>query len=136
VLCLGPIPGSSVAAPGVITGSDAAPSGVRDQGSTLMSEETTDYRPMWTDLGLDLDSHDALLQAVGGLYGDTYLTQENRPEGMGYLDFVMTEVHGLRIKELDDFRKQGGHGRSAYARAPSGPTTTSSASCPATRARS
>jgi benzoyl-CoA reductase/2-hydroxyglutaryl-CoA dehydratase subunit BcrC/BadD/HgdB len=95
-------------APGVITGSDAAPSGVRDQGSTLMPEETTDYRPMWTDLGLDLDSHDALLQAVGGLYGDTYLTQENRPEGMGYLDFVMTEVHGLRIKELDDFRKQGG----------------------------
>ena len=27
---------------------------------------------------------------------------------MGYLDFVMSEVHGLRIKELDDFRKAGG----------------------------
>jgi len=67
-----------------------------------------DYRQMWADLGLDLVSHDALLGAVGQLYGDAYLTQRNRPEGMGYLDFVMTEVHGLRVKELDDFRKTGG----------------------------
>jgi benzoyl-CoA reductase/2-hydroxyglutaryl-CoA dehydratase subunit BcrC/BadD/HgdB len=67
-----------------------------------------DYRQMWTDLGLDLQSHDVLLEAVGGLYGSTFLSQDNRPEGMGYLDFVMSEVHGLRIKELDDFRKQGG----------------------------
>lgn len=73
-----------------------------------MSDTATDYRQMWTELGLDLPSHDALLGAVGQLYGDAYLTQENRPEGMGYLDFVMSEVHGLRIKELDDFRKTGG----------------------------
>jgi benzoyl-CoA reductase/2-hydroxyglutaryl-CoA dehydratase subunit BcrC/BadD/HgdB len=68
----------------------------------------TDYRQMWTDLGLDLKSHDCLLEAVGGMYEATYLSQENRPAGMGYLDFVMTEVHRLRIKELDDFRKAGG----------------------------
>jgi benzoyl-CoA reductase/2-hydroxyglutaryl-CoA dehydratase subunit BcrC/BadD/HgdB len=63
---------------------------------------------MWTELGLDLPMHDALLEAVGGMYGATFLSQNNRPEGMGYLDFVMSEVHGLRIKELDDFRKSGG----------------------------
>jgi benzoyl-CoA reductase/2-hydroxyglutaryl-CoA dehydratase subunit BcrC/BadD/HgdB len=63
---------------------------------------------MWTELGLDLASHDALLQAVGGLYGDAYMSQTNRPEGMGYFDFVVSEVHGLRIKEIDDFRKAGG----------------------------
>jgi len=67
-----------------------------------------DYREMWAELGLDLKSHDCLLEAIGGLYGATYLSQENRPEGMGYLDFVMSEVHRLRIKELDDFRKSGG----------------------------
>ncbi len=67
-----------------------------------------DYRQMWTDLGLDLAMHDALLEAVGGMYGATFLSQNNRPRGMGYLDFVMSEVHGLRIKELDDFRKAGG----------------------------
>ncbi len=74
-----------------------------------MSEEAVvDYHPMWEELGLDLPTHDALLGAVGQMYGDAFLTQKNRPEGMGYLDFVMSEVHGLRIKELDDFRKTGG----------------------------
>ncbi len=37
-----------------------------------------------------------------------YLSQNNRPKGMDYLNFVMSEVHGLRVKELDDFRKTGG----------------------------
>ncbi len=73
-----------------------------------MSDETVDYHPMWAELGLDLPTHDALLGAVGQLFGDAYLTQQNRPEGMGYLNFVMSEVHGLRIKELDDYRKSGG----------------------------
>ncbi len=74
-----------------------------------MSEDAAvDYRPMWEELGLDLPSHDALLGAVGQLFGDAYLTQVNRPKGMDYLNFVMSEVHGLRVKELDDFRKAGG----------------------------
>ncbi|MDY0087314.1 MAG: double-cubane-cluster-containing anaerobic reductase [Coriobacteriia bacterium] len=67
-----------------------------------------DYRQIWADLGLDLESHDLLLEAVGDLYATTFLAQDNRPEAMGYLDFVMSEVHGLRIKELHDFRKAGG----------------------------
>jgi len=75
-----------------------------------VSEESAvvDYHPMWEELGLDLPTHDALLGAVGQMYGDAFLTQENRPEGMGYLDFVMSEVHGLRVKELHDFRATGG----------------------------
>lgn len=68
---------------------------------------TADYRPMWTDLGLDLEKHDALLGVLGTMYRDTYLAQKNRPEGMGYLDFVMSEVHGLRIKELEDAKADG-----------------------------
>jgi len=61
-----------------------------------------DYRQMWTELGLDLPSHDALLGVLGQAYGDIYLAQKDRPEGMQYFDFVMSEVHGLRIKELRD----------------------------------
>lgn len=68
----------------------------------------TDYHAMWQELGLDLETHDALLGAVGELYGATFLTQENRPAGVGYLDFVMSEMHGLRVKELHDFRATGG----------------------------
>lgn len=64
-----------------------------------------DYRPMWADLGLDLAAHDALLCVLGQAYQDIYLAQKNRPEGMGYFDFVMSEVHGLRIT---DARSGGG----------------------------
>lgn len=69
-----------------------------------MSEE---YRSMWKELGLDLDAHDALLGILGNAYNDIYLSQKNRPEGMNYFDFVMSEVHGLRIKELMDEKKAG-----------------------------
>lgn len=68
---------------------------------------STDYRPMWKELGLDLEAHDALLGVLGPLYEQTFIKQANRPEGMKYFDFVMTEVHGLRIKELVDAKKTG-----------------------------
>jgi len=67
----------------------------------------SEYRQMWADLGLDLDKHDALLAVLGQAYQDVYLSQEGRPEAMGYFDFVMSEVHGLRIEELMDAKAQG-----------------------------
>ncbi len=66
-----------------------------------------DYKSMWENLGLDLAAHDALLEVLGKGYQDIYLAQKNRPEGMGYFDFVMSEVHGLRIKELMDEKAAG-----------------------------
>ncbi|MBD3419424.1 MAG: 2-hydroxyacyl-CoA dehydratase [Chitinivibrionales bacterium] len=72
-----------------------------------MSEATVDYRPMWTSLGLNLDAHDALLGVLSKAYGDIFMSQKNRPEGMAYFDFVMSEIHGLRIKELMDAKAKG-----------------------------
>jgi benzoyl-CoA reductase/2-hydroxyglutaryl-CoA dehydratase subunit BcrC/BadD/HgdB len=69
-----------------------------------MSEQ---YREMWKNLGLDLDAHDALLGVLGPLYAETFMTQKDRPAGMAYFDFVMSEVHGLRIKELMDAKAEG-----------------------------
>jgi len=66
-----------------------------------------DYKSMWESLGLDLGAHDALLEVLGKGYQDIYLTQKDRPEGMGYFDFVISEVHGLRIKELLDEKTAG-----------------------------
>ena len=66
-----------------------------------------DYRSMWADLGLDPAAHDALLDVLGQAYQNIYLSQKNRPEGMYYFDFVMSEVHGLRIKELLDEKASG-----------------------------
>jgi len=66
-----------------------------------------DYRKMWEDLGLDLAAHDALLGVLGQGYQDIYMAQKNRPEGMKYFDFVMSEVHGLRVKALQDEKAKG-----------------------------
>ena len=66
----------------------------------------SNYTQMWSDLGLDLKAHDALLSILGGAYQDIFLPK-NRPEGMKYFDFVMSEVHGLRIKELMDAKAAG-----------------------------
>ena len=67
----------------------------------------TDYTKMWDDLGLAPDTHAAVLETVGNLYGEVFLSQKNRPKGMEYFDFVMSEIHGLRIKELMDAKAEG-----------------------------
>ena len=69
---------------------------------------TTDYRPMWESVGLDLEAHDQLLQALPPAYGDVYMSQSSRPAGMEYFDFVVSEIHGLRIQELQEHKATGG----------------------------
>ena len=70
-----------------------------------MTEER--YREMWERLNLDLEAHDALLEVLGKFYGDIYLSQKDRLKGMEYLDFVLSEVHGLRIDELQKAKQAG-----------------------------
>ena len=68
---------------------------------------STAYDAMWEKLNLDLDAHAGLLEVLGKFYGDIYLSQSGRLKGMEYLDFVLSEVHGLRIKELQEAKAQG-----------------------------
>ena len=68
----------------------------------------SDYRPMWAELGLDLDRHDLLLDILGQGYTQVFLSQKDRPDGMKYFDFVVSEAHGLRIQELMEHKKKGG----------------------------
>lgn len=67
-----------------------------------------DYRQMWNELGMDLDNHDVLCQVLPVAFGDTYLSQENRPEGMAFYDFVVSEIHGVRPAELVEHQKKNG----------------------------
>lgn len=69
-----------------------------------MSEK---YVEMWKSIGMDIEKHNILLNALGQFYGSIYLTQKDRPKKMNYFDFVVSEIHGLRIKELNDLRAQG-----------------------------
>jgi benzoyl-CoA reductase/2-hydroxyglutaryl-CoA dehydratase subunit BcrC/BadD/HgdB len=66
-----------------------------------------DYKEMWKGLNVDLEKHDILCAALPEQFGDIYLTQENRPEGMNYFNYVVAEVHGARILELEKARKEG-----------------------------
>ncbi len=68
---------------------------------------SSNYRPLWHELGMDIDAHDSLLEVLNQSYQEIYLSQKNRPETMRYFDFVMSEVHGLRIKELMDEKTEG-----------------------------
>ncbi len=63
---------------------------------------------MWTDLDIDLKSHDMLLNALGPIFQEVYLSQKNRPAGMAFYDFVVGDIHGIRVKELREHAKNGG----------------------------
>lgn len=65
------------------------------------------YDEMWEKLNLDLEAHAGLLEVLGKFYGDIYMSQSGRLRGMEYLDFVLSEVHGLRIKELQEAKAHG-----------------------------
>jgi len=68
----------------------------------------SDYREMWKDLGMDLETHDQLCEVLPQAFGDVFLTQENRPEAMDYYNFVISEIHGVRPQELIAHQKKGG----------------------------
>lgn len=68
----------------------------------------TENEQMWADLGIDLASHGQLMNALGPIYKDIYLSQQNRPAGMGFYDFVVGDIHGIRVKELREHAKAGG----------------------------
>lgn len=63
---------------------------------------------MWEKLGLNIEAHDQLLEAIPPLVQETFLKQQNRPEGMGYFDFVLSDIHGIRVNELQEWKSQGG----------------------------
>jgi benzoyl-CoA reductase/2-hydroxyglutaryl-CoA dehydratase subunit BcrC/BadD/HgdB len=67
-----------------------------------------DNREMWTELGIDLKRHDVLLGGLGPAYADIYLSQKDRPKGMGFFDFVVGDIHGIRVHELREHAKKGG----------------------------
>ncbi len=67
-----------------------------------------DYREMWKTLDMDVEKHDLLCAALPPAFGDVYLSQENRPEGMDFFNMVVGDIHGIRPSELIEHQKNGG----------------------------
>lgn len=64
-----------------------------------------DYTSMWEELGLNLENHAGLLGVLSDAYKNIYLSQKGRPKEMGYFDFVISEIHGLRVEEIYEAKK-------------------------------
>ncbi|MCQ2559784.1 MAG: 2-hydroxyacyl-CoA dehydratase, partial [Clostridia bacterium] len=67
----------------------------------------SDYLKMWEDLGMDLENHELLCQVLPDAVVETFLSQKNRPQVMGFWDMVIAEVHGIRPEELIKAQKEG-----------------------------
>ena len=65
-----------------------------------------DNRQMWKELGINLEQHDLLLNALGPIFQEIYLSQKNRPN-MGFFDFVVSDIHGIRVRELREAAAKG-----------------------------
>ncbi|MBN2152374.1 MAG: 2-hydroxyacyl-CoA dehydratase [Candidatus Lokiarchaeota archaeon] len=72
-----------------------------------MAADDTNHQ-MWEKLGIDLAKHDQLLGVLPTIYKQVYVdSQQNRPKGMGFFEFVIGDVHGIRIKELVQAKADG-----------------------------
>ena len=73
-----------------------------------MTEGKQDWYPMWRELGIDLEKHDQLLAVLPEVFKEIYIdTQKNRPEAMGFWDFVVGDIHGIRVSELKKAKEEG-----------------------------
>lgn len=69
--------------------------------------EVKSYPEMWKSLGMDVERFEKMRCVLGDIYQTTYLTQENRPKTMDYFNWIVSEIHGGRIAEILDLKKQG-----------------------------
>lgn len=66
------------------------------------------YEAMWQSLGLNLERYAQMRAAGAEVFKQVVLSQTRRPRGMAYFDDLMRGLHTWRMKELVDFREQGG----------------------------
>ncbi|MFX0024164.1 MAG: double-cubane-cluster-containing anaerobic reductase [Candidatus Hermodarchaeota archaeon] len=73
-----------------------------------MTTEQPDWYPMWKELGIDIEKHDQLLAVLPDIFKHIYIdAQSNRPEGMEFFDFVVGDIHGIRVNELKKAKEEG-----------------------------
>ena len=73
-----------------------------------MIEEKPDWYPMWRELGIDIEKHDQLLAILPDAFKTIYIdSQINRPKNMAFWDFIVGDIHGLRVSELKKAKEEG-----------------------------
>ncbi len=68
----------------------------------------SELREMWTDLDMNLELHDQLLESSNRIFKKTHLWQKKRPAAMALFDRALHDSHGQRVAEILDYRNNGG----------------------------
>jgi len=74
----------------------------------MTESEKPNWRPMWEELGIDMKKHDQLLGILPDIFKEIYIdAQKNRPEAIAFWDFVVGDIHGIRVSELKKAKEEG-----------------------------
>ncbi|MFX1257327.1 MAG: double-cubane-cluster-containing anaerobic reductase [Promethearchaeota archaeon] len=74
----------------------------------MTESEKPNWRSMWEELGIDMKKHDQLLEVLPDIFKEIYIdAQKNRPEAIAFWDFIVKDIHGIRISELKKAKEEG-----------------------------
>lgn len=65
-----------------------------------------EHKKLLSDIGVDVERHAKMMSMGLESYKQQFMTQENRPEGMKYFDWFMSEIQGQRIAEINKLRAE------------------------------
>ncbi len=65
-----------------------------------------EYKDLLSSIGVDVEKHAKMMSAGLESYKKQFLSQPNRPKGMEYFDWFMSEIQGERIAEINRLRSQ------------------------------
>ena len=65
-----------------------------------------EHRKLLSEINVDVDRHAKMMNMGLESYKTQFMSQKNRPEGMKYFDWFMSEIQGQRIAEINELRKQ------------------------------
>ncbi len=69
--------------------------------------EVKAYPEMWKSLGMNVERFEKMRVMLGDVYTKAFLSQKNRPQRMDYFNHIISEIHGGRVMEILDAKKQG-----------------------------
>ena len=65
-----------------------------------------EHKDLLSSIGVDVEKHAKMMSAGLESYKKQFLSQPNRPKGMEYFDWFMSEIQGERIAEINRLRSQ------------------------------
>ncbi len=71
-----------------------------------MESQVDNYKDLLSSIGVDVEKHSKMMKAGFQGYKEQFMSQENRPKGMEYFDWFMSEIQGERVAEINRLREQ------------------------------